>query len=508
MKKQLITLFLFSIGFTFGQDYFVFEKNKKNRSLFDYDNPNSLVSILVQNQDIITDKLRESDPYIDLLGCNNFLSGNLDFVYPREQFVIPSDGGELILDKSNVTFKKWLDSLLDQNNPEVLSSIEDGAGGYLSKYDMLNHYKQNPKDLRILEASWNEANDGNILKRPKMYGHYDVYNISLIVTDSINIHFFQMSQFENKYTLCLTLPISFLNELHKINFIDEQLSKKIYDKLRDFQIKARDIDQKENQDEFSNRSIYPYITSGQSDLFKELDEFEYGKLLEMSSIKMTYKRSPWFVNSPDGYEIPLIKGDRNTFQDWLSSLLIAPEEMSSVEDGAGGFLSRFDDLNSIMSDAKRAKELEISWNEQKESGDVLLTPQRYGVYWIDNPNAKLYVKTRFNRANGLPKDSVGSLKNTVDQKSIGAFKTEFVDILFTNSLNEENVESVKQLKPSVIMSFGAKTGSLSEDILKLLEEELTPLNLTKEFDWFMTLNNQKNKVKSSSSLKLLIHCSE
>lgn len=53
MSKLSVYLFCFIVGNAFAQNYIVFENNKKNKALFDYNDPNSLVSMLVQNRDKI-----------------------------------------------------------------------------------------------------------------------------------------------------------------------------------------------------------------------------------------------------------------------------------------------------------------------------------------------------------------------------------------------------------------------------------------------------------------------
>jgi hypothetical protein len=97
------------------------------------------------------------------------------------------------------------------------------------------------------------------------------------------------------------------------------------------------------------------------------------------------------------------------------------------------------------------------------------------------------------------------LKRTFSKDSLGKFKTNFSQLLFTERMNGK--KGLGQ-KPQVLMSFaeGYEYSSISPEILELLKPELNPFNLKKEFAWQKLISNRKGKSISNEELKKLIHC--
>ena len=161
-KMRILFFLMINIlfqGLFFSQNYAVFENNKKNKSLFDYGDPNSLVSLLVQNQNKINEYLR--DEYIDNGFSNpasdNVFSSGLQFIrikgQPIEVFLAESQINQILL-KSGKSFDTWYDSLL--NGPYVIRTMEG-----ISDYDDLERM-----DKEMLRSAWNKSFEGMELIGP------------------------------------------------------------------------------------------------------------------------------------------------------------------------------------------------------------------------------------------------------------------------------------------------------------------------------------------------------
>jgi len=114
----------------------------------------------------------ESDFYTNKNGYRDAISKFLTVGGKPDLYEIPktsSSGGNIGLAKGvNQTFKEWVDSLVDQNNPAVLGDLEDPSGKdkFFSQYDNLNQIMQDPKLKAELEDCWNNAPDGGFIEKP------------------------------------------------------------------------------------------------------------------------------------------------------------------------------------------------------------------------------------------------------------------------------------------------------------------------------------------------------
>ena len=129
MKNLLILTFLYS-SLVQAQTFTIFENNKKNRVLFDYNDPNSLVSMLVQNQGLIT-----SNGCTGMIFSNenkHSISGLKSFSCKGEPWEIWDDAnGTMTLlnrDSDSEKFDDWYTRLTTQGsapdyNPEVFTAL-------------------------------------------------------------------------------------------------------------------------------------------------------------------------------------------------------------------------------------------------------------------------------------------------------------------------------------------------------------------------------------------------
>ena len=104
------------------------------------------------------------------------------------------------------------------------------------------------------------------------------------------------------------------------------------------------------------------------------------------------KKTTWFIEMPGGAgEIPLTKGVNQTFKQWVDSLTDTSngDLLSGTDDGNGGFLSKFDNLNDIMNDPEVSPKLEAAWKEaaddanlEKSAKATLITSNSISAYNI------------------------------------------------------------------------------------------------------------------------------
>ena len=482
--REKVFLLLMNIVFTglcFAQNFAVFENNKKNRALFDYGDPNSLVSLLVQNQNKINEYLRDEyyDNGFSNSASDNVFSSGLQFIRIKGQPIeipLAESQNNVILVKSGKSFDTWYDSLL--NNPNVPRTIDN-----LSDYEQIERM-----DKEMLRSSWNKGKDGSVLCYPDIIEpKYSIANINLIIVDSTYIYFAQKSIFENKHIVCLKLPMRLIHDFDRVDFIPEEISKVIYSKLREFQIKKKEL---EYNTEFPEFALIPYeteTTDGMGELFSTLYESEYNRLLKTNGIKNIVRGRPIEVYSWESQMSMNLVRSGKSFDIWYDSLLHDPNVPRSTEG-----ISDYDDLERMDKEMLRS-----AWNKSVE-GMELIGPDGEAVYWIEIPKFSMYLK-----------QSIKSKDDTLMNSKEDANERVIKSILITEKLEATSgfSEFYNWLLPSVIMAFGSEyDGYLSLEIQKLLEEELKDLQIELHPVWEKTLDNKKGRYKSNDDIKKIINC--
>jgi hypothetical protein len=465
MKNLLILIILFS-SFVQAQSFTIFENNKKNKALFDYNDPNSLVSMLVQNQGLLTNS-----------GCNDGLikglsneslhsvEGLKSFSCSGEPWQIEGDDENatktiLMRDSESESFDEWFKRLTTKgvepdNNPSVFGS--------LIRTDKL-----------ILAQQYNLAPAGFSIKRPPLIGYYEVNDIDLIILNANNIYFAKKSLYENKYFICLQLTLEELCQLGRFDFLNEDLSKKITSKLREFQLAKREIDAPEYPTYAISEYWNPYHQANLFDDFNE-DEFKYYK--KSSSIKRIFQLGIWEIEGDD--------------EDATKSVLIRDSKEESFEDWYKRLTTRgvTPDFNPEMfgSLTRMDKNILKAQYEITQENNALKMRDIEATYWVDYPNPALYLKRNFSF------------------DSTGKFNTIFSQLLFTERL--DNKKGYSQ-KPQVLMAFGDRFSPILEEISELLKEELAPFDQNEDFAWKKIINSKKGRSVKNDELKKMIHCFE
>lgn len=469
MNKLIKYLLIISVGNSFAQNYIVFENNKKNKALFDYNDPNSLVSMLVQNTEkVVTER------QIDLLNEYSMhpIDGMSSFSFTGEpwRYEVFTDGTldpvtvTLLRDDDNETYNAWLERLTTQ-------------GADAQKGPELFEVLKNVDQLQ-LHAQYEKAKGGSPLKFPDYVGYYTLNNIELMIADSSTIYFAKKSPYENKYFICLKLSLDYLKSLERFDYLSESLSKTISSKLRDYQIKKREID----TFEWPSYSLGQFFArNDQVGLFNSFDEKEFKIYEKTSAIKKIFPGSLWrYEVTPEGEDDPVLvdlirEDDNESFDSWLERL---------TTQGADAYKGPelFQVLLNVDQNILRTQ------YEKAKGGTNLKFSDDEGIYWIDYPNPAIY------------------LKRTFSKDSLGNFKTNFSQLLFTERLN--NKKGTGQ-KPQVLMAFGEGYESappISPEILELLKTELIPFNQKKEFAWQKIISTRKGREISNEDLMKLVHC--
>jgi hypothetical protein len=501
MKKIILLLFLANVAFS--QKYVVFENNKKNKALFDYNDPNSLVSLLVQN--------REKIKGISCGSSHNFgynslsvgttiheegmhpIDGKSSFFCPQGVWEIddPNNYGSTIpLRKgTNPTFKDWIDSLT-LVTPNSLVEVQN-ENSSLTVFDQLSILMMDDRLKKDLEHQYNLTKPNSLLRRPDIIKYLDLDQIDLIFLDSSNVYFARKSPYENKQFITLILSMEELDKFERIDFLDAVASKSIITKLREFQLKKRETDEIVSSFSGIEPELIYDISEYESEgyLFNVYDENEFNIYKKTSSITKLVPGGLWTIPHPNnpGSELALIKESNASFQHWIDSLtIVTPNSLVEVQYNDPNY-TVYDQLSIWMYDNRIRKDLERQYNETPV-GSPIKRPNFEAIYWVDYPEPAVYLKRSFSK------------------DTLGKFNTRFSQLLITERLN--NKKGFNQ-KPQVLMSFGYEEeygAPISLEILDLLKSELAPFNMKKEFAWQKIISNRQGKKISNDELKKLIHC--
>ncbi len=471
MKNLIILSILFS-SFVQAQTFTIFENNKKNKALFDYNDPNSLVSMLVQNQGLITN-LGSSDGVLKGLSIESFhtIDGLKNYALPGEPWEIEGDDENatrtiLMRDSDSESFDDWFNRLTTQGKEP---DFDPAVFGPLTRTNKIE-----------LEQQYNLAPASLIVRRPPLINYYDVNDIELIILNTENVYFAKKSQYENKYYICLQLTLNEINQLGRFDYLNEDISKKITSKLREFQLAKREIDGPEYPVYAISDYWKPYRYSNLFDDFNE-DEFKYYN--KSSSIKRILPGASWEIEGDDeDYTKSILyrESKQESFEAWFTRLTTqgnAPNYNPEIF----GALSRISEKGTISLQSLKTQYEACGENQSLRFPDLELT------YWVDYPNPALYLKRNFS------------------SDSTGKFKTIFSQLLFTERL--DNKKGYSQ-KPQVLMAFGDGFDPMLDEISELLKEELAPFNQNEDFAWKKIIMSNKVRKMKVDELKELIHCYE
>jgi hypothetical protein len=468
MKKLIIFLFLSNI--VLAQKYVVFENNKKNKALFDYNDPNSLVSMLVQSQAKII----------------SFISPNSNSTDIDEYSIHPIDG---MLNYSKMPPTEWEIEGDDINRTKIFLYRESDYESFEQWFYRLTTKGTEPEndplifgallriDKLVLENQYNEAKAGEILFFPKILAYYDIFNITKIIISSDKIYFAKKSPYENKYLICLELYLDKLSLLGRTDYLNNNVTKDICSKLRKYQLEKMKDETSEEQ-KYSLSKYYSYngkFNEQRGELFKDYDENEFN-MYKNNTISKTFTGSKWIIKSIVGDILTLTRNsNQEIFEDWYKRLTIIGDSISYNP-------YDYEDLKIL-----NRVDLKQQYNKALE-GMAIMLPNYDLAYWVDYPDPAVYLKRSFSK------------------DTLGKFKTNFSQLLFTERLN--NKKGFDQ-KPQVLMSFGEgeEYGTpISPEILDLLKVELAPFNLKKEFSWQKIISTRQGKKIGNEDLKKIIHC--
>lgn len=465
MKKLIFLLFLNNLAFT--QKYVVFENNKKNKALFDYNDPNSLVSMLVQSRDkIIANKTMDGmittgiDEYsvhpID--GMSSF--SILGPIWKIDR-LNTGDIWPITRESVNENFEDWY---------RRLTTIGDSIEYEPADYEALTRI-----DKSVLKKQYDLCASYQSLRLPNEIGSYDLNQIDLIITDSSTIYFARKSPYENKHFICLNLKLDELSGLKRLDYFNETISKTITSKLREYQLKKKELETAEGP----TFNLQEYDTYRQGTIFNAYNEDEFKVYQKTSCIKRIYPGDFWTIQGDDEDATLTIltrDSEKETFESWFERLTTQGQAPDYNPD-------YFAPLMRIEKNMVKNQYDKCGENQQ------IKYPDFEAIYWVDYPDPAVYLKRSFSK------------------DSLGKFKTSFSQLLFTERLNNKKGSDQK---PQVLMSFGSSyeydENQISQEILDLLKSELAPFNLNKEFAWQKIISNSKGNKINNEELKKLIHC--
>jgi len=169
MKLFFLTLIIANLAFS--QKYVVFENNKKNKAIFDYNDPNSLVSMLVQSRDkIIANVTRDG---IITSGVNEEynlhpIDGMPYFSYPSNFWPFQlADGTEWPLRKINMneSARDMLNRLKSQGEPD----FEQPPAQFTDGVDLLF---ADPELFAKFEVQYVKCGENQEVKQPDFEAIY------------------------------------------------------------------------------------------------------------------------------------------------------------------------------------------------------------------------------------------------------------------------------------------------------------------------------------------------
>ena len=306
MKKLFKYLPIFMVSIALSQEFIVFENNKKNKALFDYNDPNSLVSMLVQNRDKIIVSM-ENDGYTKINEYSLHPTEGMPSISVRGQkWEIEGDDENLtrkILtrDSKDESFESWYNRLTTGEDKDIYAPLTR-----TNKHDLQHQYEK--------------CGDNQPISFPNETGYYDLNQIDLIITDSTDIYFARKSPYETKHFICLQLKLEELSNLERVDYLNESISKTVISKIREYQLQKMAIDTTE-WPSYCLEEYYQYLNKGS--LFSDFEEEDFKYYRKNGSIKKIIPGSVWQIEEDDENRTTklLIRDSKNeSFEDWFKRL--------------------------------------------------------------------------------------------------------------------------------------------------------------------------------------------
>lgn len=471
MRKLVIITFIFSIGFISAQSFIVFENNKKNKSLFDVNDPNSLVSILLQNKAF----LEKYTNYGISAEAIHPTDGMLSYSIPGPSWEIQRsnsmDISILMRNSDDETFEDWYLRLTTK--------------GDSSSFDPVDYESLKFLPIEDLKTAYNQAKQYQSLKMKPTKYFYDIREINLIVMDSTFVYLAKKSPYDNKHFITFRIPKADLFNLRSSDIngwtndfryrysISGNAKREIINKLREFQLTNKELDGISTENNFNDM----WESTFNSDLFEfdyyessSFDQYKYHDNVISKKIPGDY----WSIySSTYGENVSLVRNSNSeTFEEWFHRL-------TTIGDSLTQDPLLYEDLTLMpLNDLRKQYDLCVV-------NDFLKRPNLESVYWVDYLDPMVYVNCK------ITKDSV--LKMT----SLDPY-----EIVFSERIdNKIGINS----KPLILMAFGQEETGLASPISNLLVNELKPFHKSVNFLWMNILKLEKGRKINSDELKKLIH---
>lgn len=481
MKAIFFNLFiLVLIGNTFAQQFTIFENNEKNKSLFDYSDPHSLVSILLQNKHVF-EKISDVCSILNFIPSDGMFQTRISGP-PIEFESSKSDGIFLTKQNENECFEDWYNNLLSR--PDSLY------------YDGLKII-----DKERLKSIYNNTKEQHSLRWEPQLSYFDLRNIDCIIMDSSKIYLARKSALENKKQIVFSCAIESILNLNFSNYssgyisddaiqlshyIESNVSKNLSKKLSEFQLKrmAQDTLDINNSYNLNQNSYYTFLKNEglveyddfESDDSKAFNLFKRKNLL-ISKVK---DGGDWvienFISSDDSldyWETRTLYRDseQETFEAWYNRLIFE-----------GDSFDKRPKAYELL--AQEPFELLKKQYEKTKAGNVIKRPSREIIYWIDYPDPAVYIQC-------------GIKKNTVDN----SFQIKPNTIIYTEKIN--NIIGYND-KPLQLMSYTVGENADNPKINEILKDELQLFTKKINFEWIKLIQNKTGKKVSLAELKKLI----
>ena len=475
MKHLVNILSLVITGILHSQTYVVFEKTAKNKALFDYTDPNSLVSLLLQNKALFDRNPEFGVDEMAIHPTQGMFSSSV--VGPAWVIDQPNslESKILIRDSEDESFEKWYERLTTQGDSVYFDPVD---------YEQLTF-----EPIEELRTAYNNSMEYQPLRRKPIRYFYDLRGIDLIFNDSANVYFAKKSPYDLKYFISFKISKESLFSLSLesnwassySNFetrflVPENSKQKMIQKLRDLQLLN-----------FENNKLIPdnnYNNVTTSDfnmnLFESADYsdpvfFSYRNSKKI--ITNVYPGESWGIYNWVSQEYFVLNKEyeNESFEDWYTrlttngdSITFNPEEYGALTLESKDILKKQYDLTS--------------------AGHPIKKPDFESVYWVDYPNPDVYVNCQ------IIQDSLG---NTFQQIPYQIILTERLE-------NKKGGNS----KPLVLMAFGLDDHTIPKEIEWMLHAELKPFFLKKHFAWMDKIKKGKGKKIDADALKQMIHVYE
>lgn len=471
---KIIPLFL--VGFVFSQTYVVFEKTAKNKELYDYSDPNSLVSVLMENKHLFD---RNPDCAVDEMAIHPtdgmFTSSLLGSSWEIYQ---PNSLNTVILTREfeNETFEQWFERLTTRGDSTFFDPVD---------YEQLKF-----EPIEELRTAYNKAKQYLPLRRKPVSYFYDLREIDLIFMDSVTVYFAKKSPYDSKHFISFKISKESLLTLSRESnwansfahfekrlLVSDNDKQNILNKLQEFQRTNMELDKFSPDNNYNN----VWESDFNMNLFTNVADYadptfflyRNGKKL----VSKTFQGENWSILGWDSNEEYLLtkEYENETFDDWYNRLTTVGDSINFNPEEYGALTLQFKDILKKQYDLTAV-------------GNPIKRPDFESVYWVDYPNPDVYVNCQY------VQDSVGK-----------GFRLIPYQIIITERLDNKKGGNSK---PLVLMAFGHEDYTFPKEIEGLLQQELKPFFLKKQFAWMDRIQKGKGKKIDADALKQMIHAYE